>query len=237
MLRNTERLLTTKSLQRRHSMATQDSRKEQSDDTAIVRQSFTLGSPELEIFLGVRSNCSRGDVPFGWKSFAKFLADVGRMPSADHTLELVDEGRGYAPGNVRWASMALATLVLFLTLGVSTFAGPNPKDFPLMVEATASDVSKTTEVSGYHLGQCFGDVCTSGYPVTHTSSIAMTMLTIDGDTYWVGHGVFRAGGYLGRIVKNGRVIEILCKQKGKLHVEKCPIYTVMHKDGSITHPQ
>ena len=218
-------------------MATQDSRKEQADDTAIVRQSFTLGSPELEIFLGVRSNCSRTDVSFGWKSFAKFLADVGRMPSPEHTLELVDEERGYAPGNVRWATIVLATLVLWLTLGVPTFAGPNPKDFPLRVDVTYSNVSKTTEVSGYHLGSCFGDVCSSGYPVTHTGYFAFTMLTIDGDTYNVGHGQFRVGGYLGRIVKNGRFIEILGKDnKGKFHVTKCPIYTVMHKDGSITHP-
>lgn len=41
-----------------------------------------------------------------WKgSFEAFLADVGRRPSAGHSLDRYPEGSGnYEPGNVRWAT-------------------------------------------------------------------------------------------------------------------------------------
>ena len=39
------------------------------------------------------------------KSFATFLADVGRKPSREHTLDRYPNKYGdYAPGNVRWAT-------------------------------------------------------------------------------------------------------------------------------------
>lgn len=38
-----------------------------------------------------------------WRSsFAAFLSDVGERPSLDYTLDRIDNGRGYEPGNVRW---------------------------------------------------------------------------------------------------------------------------------------
>jgi hypothetical protein len=43
--------------------------------------------------------CSR------WReSFANFLADVGRRPSAKHSLDRIDVNGNYEPGNVRWAT-------------------------------------------------------------------------------------------------------------------------------------
>ena len=38
------------------------------------------------------------------KSYAHFLNDVGRRPSMQHTLERINNSRGYYPNNVRWAT-------------------------------------------------------------------------------------------------------------------------------------
>ena len=43
-----------------------------------------------------------------WRnSYDAFLADVGRRPSAKHSLDRIDPAQGYAPGNVRWATRAM----------------------------------------------------------------------------------------------------------------------------------
>lgn len=39
-----------------------------------------------------------------WRaSFADFFADMGSRPSKAHTLDRIENNRGYEPGNVRWA--------------------------------------------------------------------------------------------------------------------------------------
>jgi hypothetical protein len=38
-----------------------------------------------------------------WNSFEKFLADMGEPPEG-HTLDRINNDRGYEPGNVRWAT-------------------------------------------------------------------------------------------------------------------------------------
>jgi hypothetical protein len=38
------------------------------------------------------------------KDFAAFLADISRAPSPTHTLDRIDNSKGYVPGNVRWAT-------------------------------------------------------------------------------------------------------------------------------------
>ena len=64
------------------------------------------------IWKGMKRRCSRRgtypghiDIFPDWEdNFAVFSADVGLPPSDEHTLDRIDNGLGYWPGNVRWAS-------------------------------------------------------------------------------------------------------------------------------------
>lgn len=38
------------------------------------------------------------------RSFVAFIRDVGHKPSPNHTLDRIDNDKGYEPGNVRWAT-------------------------------------------------------------------------------------------------------------------------------------
>jgi hypothetical protein len=39
-----------------------------------------------------------------WGVYENFLADMGRRPSPEHSLDRIDNDRGYEPGNCRWAT-------------------------------------------------------------------------------------------------------------------------------------
>ena len=40
-----------------------------------------------------------------WEKYEKFLADMGRRPSPDHSLDRINNDRDYKPSNCRWATM------------------------------------------------------------------------------------------------------------------------------------
>jgi hypothetical protein len=39
-----------------------------------------------------------------WRDFSVFLRDVGRRPSPKHSIDRIENDKGYEPGNVRWAT-------------------------------------------------------------------------------------------------------------------------------------
>jgi hypothetical protein len=83
-------------------------------------QSRTHGqsrTPEYRIWQAAKKRCTnptadnyeryggRG-VTFGFPDFAQFIAEVGPRPSDKHSLDRINNAKGYEPGNVRWATMS-----------------------------------------------------------------------------------------------------------------------------------
>jgi hypothetical protein len=88
-----------------------------------ARHGHTRGerfSPEYRTWAHILSRCTNPntrDYPrYGgrgitvceeWRlSFESFFEHVGRRPSARHSIDRIDNSRGYEPGNVQWATTA-----------------------------------------------------------------------------------------------------------------------------------
>ena len=75
-------------------------------------------SKEYRAWANIKARCTNPKIPgyqnYGargigmaqeWlQSSAAFLTYVGRAPSPDHSLDRIDNTKGYVPGNVRWAT-------------------------------------------------------------------------------------------------------------------------------------
>jgi hypothetical protein len=84
---------------------------------AARRKHGLAGTREYRLWLGMRDRCENASNPewgnYGgrgikvcdrWSDFENFLADMGKRPNRNLSLDRIDNDGNYEPGNVRWAT-------------------------------------------------------------------------------------------------------------------------------------
>lgn len=86
----------------------------------LARSGLTARSPEYRAWQGIKQRCLNPKSPryadWGGRGitmyqpwiadFDSFLAEIGRRPGPEFSVDRIDNDRGYVPGNVRWATAA-----------------------------------------------------------------------------------------------------------------------------------
>ncbi len=83
-----------------------------------------------------------------WNDFSQFLLDMGKKPSAKHSLDRIDNDKGYGPDNCRWATRSQQdrnkTCNVFIELNGLRYC---QKDF-----AAIFGVTDATIIAKFHKG-------------------------------------------------------------------------------------